>query len=408
MMILFPKRKPVYRLFPLLFFSVTFLTGFGGFAQETPDEDFSWVEYTGKGFQFNTPDDKFLLQLESRLQFRYAYPQDQDPITFEDFEDTNTHVFEVNRARLKIGGHAYKPWLKYYWEYDVVGGNLLDFRVMIEKWDFFSVKVGQWKTYFTRERVISSGKQQLVDRSIINRPFTVDRQQGVELYGRIFPEKLFDLSYNISVLTGTGRGSSSNDDEHLMYVGRLQWNVFGRELGFTGSDLSITEKPEAIIAFAGVTNRSPYTRFSTSGGGQLIGFEDGEDGQYRVNQFLLETALMYRGFSWQHESHYKEIHDNVLNRTTILKGSYFQAGYFLHQAWEAIPDPLEIAARYAWYTPDISVNDNLHKEIGAGVNWFFAGHRNKLTAEVTWLELEGPTFPVSDEVRVRVQWDISF
>ncbi|WP_224484310.1 OprO/OprP family phosphate-selective porin [Robertkochia aurantiaca] len=374
-------------------------------AQESADRQF---QYTNKGFQFRSADDRFLLQIESRLQFRYAYPQDQDPITFEDFQDTQTHVFEVNRARLKIGGHAYKPWLKYYWEYDVVGGNLLDFRVMIEKWDFLKFKVGQWKTYFTRERVISSGKQQLVDRSIINRPFTVDRQQGVEVYGRIFPERLFDLSYNISVLTGTGRGNSSNDDEHLMYVGRLQWNVFGRELGFTGSDLSITKKPEGIIAFAGVTNRSPYTRFSTSGGGQLVGFEDGVEGQYRVNQLMLETAFMYRGFSWQHESHYKEIQDRVLGQTTVLEGSYLQAGYFLHQAWGFIPEPLEIAARYAWYTPEERIIDNLHKELGFGLNWFFAGHRNKLTAEVTWFELEGPTFPVTDEVRVRVQWDISF
>ncbi|WP_242015602.1 porin [Robertkochia marina] len=377
-------------------------------SQETLDPDFSRVQYTGKGFQFSTADDKFLMHIESRLQFRYAYPQDQDPITFEDFTDTETHVFEVNRARLKVGGHGFKPWLKYYWEYDVVGGNLLDFRVMVEKWEFFKLKIGQWKTYFTRERVISSGKQQLVDRSIINRPFTVDRQQGMEFYGRLFPERLLDLSYNISVLTGTGRGQSTNDDEHLMYVGRLQWNVFGRELGFSGSDLSMTEAPEGLIAFAGVTNRSPYTRFSTSGGGQLVGFADGEEGQYRVNQLLLETAFKYRGFSWQHESHYKEIHDRILAQTTILKGSYFQAGYFLHQIWSDIPEPLEAAMRYAWYTPEVNVENNLHKELGLGVNWFFAGHRNKLTAEVTWLELQGPTFPVSDEVRVRVQWDISF
>lgn len=377
-------------------------------SQETLDPDFSRVQYTGKGFQFSTADDKFLMHIESRLQFRYAYPQDQDPITFEDFQDANTHVFEVNRARLKIGGHAYKPWLKYYWEYDVVGGNLLDFRVMVEKWPFFKVKIGQWKTFYTRERVISSGKQQMVDRSIINRPFTVDRQQGIELYGRIFPERFFDLNYNLSVLTGTGRGRSFNDDSHLMYVGRFQWNVFRREMGFSGSDLSISEKPVGIIVLAGLNNRSPYTRFSTSGGGQLVGFEDGVDGQYEVNQLMLETAFMYRGFSWQHESHYKEIENRLNGQFTFLRGSYFQAGYFLHELIAAVPTPLEIAARYAWYSPEVNVDNNKHKELGAAVNWFFAGHRSKLTAEVTWFELQGDTFPVSDELRVRVQWDISF
>lgn len=378
------------------------------FAQKVESQEGVDIDYSSKGFNFSTRDGKFLLHLESRFQFRYAYPQDQDPITFDDFEDVRTHVFEVNRARLKIGGHAYKPWLKYYWEYDVVGGNLLDFRVMIEKWDFLKFKFGQWKTFYTRERVISSGKQQMVDRSIINRAFTLDRQQGVEIYGRVFPGSLADMTYNISILTGMGRMGSSNDDAHLMYVGRWQWNVFGRELSYSGSDLSFSDKALGLIALAGTTNRSPYTRFSTSGGGQLEGFESGEDGQYRVNQFLLETAFKYRGFSWQHETHYKEIYDRLAGQYTYLRGSYFQAGYFLHQAIEWMPEPFEIAGRYAWYQPDRDFPLELNKEAGFAVNWFFAGHRNKLTAEVTWFELSDPSFPVTNEARFRVQWDISF
>ena len=47
--------------------------------------------------------------------------------------------------------------------------------MMIEKWDFFKIKIGQWKAYYNRERIISSGKQQMTDRSIITRPFTLDR-----------------------------------------------------------------------------------------------------------------------------------------------------------------------------------------------------------------------------------------
>src|SRR5690606_28120780 len=156
---------------------------------------------------------------------------------------------------------------------------------------FFKIKVGQWKTYYNRERVISSGKQQMVDRSILNRPFTLDRQQGIEFYGRVFPETLADFTYHLSILTGAGRGATENDDGNLMYVGRLQWNMFGRELEMTGSDLKFHEKPTGLIAFAGATNRSPYTRFSQSGGGELTGFEVGVPGQYRVNQALLETAF---------------------------------------------------------------------------------------------------------------------
>ena len=90
---------------------------------------------------------------------------------------------------------------------------------MIEKWEWLSFKVGQWKVEYSRERRISSGEQQMVDRSIINRPFTVDRQQGVEVYGRLKGKGVADFNYWAAALTGTGRGNVNNDDNHLMYFG---------------------------------------------------------------------------------------------------------------------------------------------------------------------------------------------
>jgi hypothetical protein len=39
-----------------------------------------------------------------------------------------------------------------------------------------------------------------------------------------------------------------NDDNHLMYFGRWQWNFLGRSLPFEGSDLEIHEKPTGIVA----------------------------------------------------------------------------------------------------------------------------------------------------------------
>jgi phosphate-selective porin OprO/OprP len=366
------------------------------------------VSYGGKGFEFKTTDDKFSLQIQSRLQFRYATPSDQNPVTFNDYNPDQTHIFKINRARLKIGGNAYKPWLKYYWEYDVASSRLLDFRLMIEKWEWMSFKVGQWKIYYTRERVISSGKQQMVDRSILNRPFTVDRQQGVSVYGRVLKGTQADFTYHLSAVTGTGRGVSFNDDEHLMYVGRLQWNLFGRELPMTASDIEGHEKFTGSVAFAAVANTSPYTRFSSSGGGQLEGFESGEAGQYTSDQFLIETAFMYKGLSWQQEYHQKQIWDNLNNTYTRLTGNLVQAGYFFHHMVDWFPEPLEIAARYAYYIPDDVMDNNLEEEFGIAANWFFNGHKNKLTAEFTFFEAQQPSVTIADGGRFRVQWDISF
>ncbi|MGJ5640935.1 porin [Formosa sp. S-31] len=401
----------------LLLFFLFLLSSIAGLLAQSPGEDTLIskkelpkikVEYGKKGFEFSTRDDNYLLQIESRFQFRFATPSDQNPLTYDELYDDNRRIFKINRARLKIGGHAFKPWLEYYWEYDIAQGNLLDFRLMIEKWDFFKIKIGQWKTYYNRERVISSGKQQTVDRSIITRPFTIDRQQGIEFYGRIFPETFADISYNLSLLTGMGRSATENDDQNLMYVGRLQYNLFGRELGFSGSDTDFHDKFTGLIAVAAATNRSPYTRFSTSGGGQLEGFEDGVDGQYRVNQQLIETAFMYRGFSWQNEFHFKEVYDHVNNETTHLKGAYFQAGYFFHHLWSAIPESLEFASRIAYYYPNTDINSFYEEEYGIAFNWFFKGHKNKLSAEFTYFDFRGFEEDLSNALRFRVQWDISF
>lgn len=364
------------------------------------------LAYTSKGFQIKTSDDKFLLHVASRLQFRFATPGDQNPLTFDDLESDES-VFKINRARLKVGGHGFSPYLKYYWEYELAQGKLLDFRLMFEKYEGFNIKVGQWKTFYTRERVVSSGEQQLADRSIITRPFTADRQQGISVYGRLFKGSVADMTYHTSVLTGTGRGSFNNDDNHLMYVGRLQWNFLGRELGMTSSDLKYHEKPTPLIAFGALTNRSPFTRFSTSGGGQLIGFEDGVAGQYRINQGLIETAIMYKGFSWQNEFHYKEIKDKVNNNITTLLGSYYQAGYFFHYLWPSFPKSLELAARYANYVPDRDLDPH-EEEYAIALNWFFKGHKNKLTAEVSIFDFEGEPAATERTTRFRIQWDISF
>jgi len=376
-------------------------------AQDTDTTRRVSIDYTKKGFQFATSDNNYLLHIQSRLQFRFATPGDQNPLTFDDFDDERRNIFKINRARLKVGGHAYRPWLKYYWEYEIGQSNLLDFRVMIEKWPFLNLKFGQWKVDYSRERSISSGEQQMVDRSIINRAFTLDRQQGVAIYGRLNPGGVFDLNYWLSILTGNGRGSTTNDDNHLMYSGRLQWNIFGKQMPMTNSDIDWSSVPVAALTFSAATNQSEYTRFSQAGGGSLEGFEEGEPGQYRVNQWMVESAFFFNGFSWAQEFHHKEINDLLNGTSSTLVGNYFQIGYFLKRIIPWMPRFTELAFRYAFYNPDLNRENSTEQEIGVAVNHFFNGHRNKLTVEFTNFIFDSNSFNTVDGSRFRVQWDIS-
>lgn len=403
-------EKNIFCLSTLLILCLFFVPGISA-QQVEKDTVPEWkIGYGDRGFELKSSDNRYLLQIQGRMQFRFATPDDQNPLTFDDYDTENSSLFKINRARLKVGGSAYQPWLKYYWEYELRRSNLLDFRVMVEKWDWLKLKVGQWKVEYSRERRISSGEQGTMDRSIINRPFTVDRQQGIELYGRLKNRGMLDFSYWVGMFTGTGRGSATNDDGNLMYFGRLQWNMLGEDLGFESSDFEFHPKPKAIIALAGVTNRSPYTRFSQSGGGFLNGFEDGSMGQYRVNQYNLETAFVYNGLSWQSEWHHKIIKDKFTENdaSTTMEGFYLQAGYLGNSAFDWWPRPLEIAGRYARFTPDNNIDDNFQEEATLAFNWFFKEHKNKLTLEISHFDYEQVNTRINDKVRFRVQWDISF
>ncbi len=360
------------------------------------------------GVKFESADKNYSLKMNLRAQFRASYPYDGEPTKISQFENEQTN-FKIRRARLKMTGNAYRPWLKYKMEYDLEGSNLLDLHFKVEKLPYLSLKVGRWKADYSRERIISSGSQQALDRSIINRPFTIDRQNGISLYGNIKGKGSANFNYWAAAFMGTGRPERTNDDTHLMYMLKTQWNINGRKLKTTGSDLKYHDKFTSIIAIAGVTNKSPYTRFSGSGGGQLAGFEDGVPGQYRLNQYLIETAFKYRGWSWQQEYHWKEIDDEINQTITHLNGNYAQIGYFPTYSFGFVPKNLEIFGRHAFYNPDLDFSNNTRYEYTFGANWFFSGHNNKLTLEYSHLnynQLE----PNIDEIgnRIRLQWDISF
>jgi len=394
------------RITTLLLGIILVAFGISGYAQAEKDSLKATIRYGDKGFEFRTANNNYLMQIQWRLQTRFAAPYDSDPISFEDFGEDQI-IIGINRARMKVGGHAFKPNFKYYLEYELWAGKLLDYRLMYEFSQALNIKVGQWKAQYSRERVISSGKQQTVDRSILNYAFTLDRQQGISLYGRLKGRGVLDFNYWISALTGTGRGANDNDDDQLMWMTRWQWNPLGTPVPFVGSDLREENPFIFSIALGAVTNRSPFTRFSTSGGGELYGFEEGIAGQYRINQWLIETSGMVEGFSWQQEFHRKEINDKVNLNQTVLLGNLVQVGYFFNHLFPSFPKRMEWFLRQAIYDPDTDFDDNYRHEITIGTNWFFNGHKNKLTFEYSYLRFRDDPEMLTDGSRVRLQWDVS-
>ncbi len=96
------------------------------------------------------------------------------------------------------------------------------------------------------------------------------------------------------------------------------------------------------------------------------------------------------------------------NIETTLRGYYIQAGYFLNASISWWPKPLEIAARFATYSPNTSEKDEEFYEKSLAFNWFFKGHDNKLTAQVSRISLDQFDNEVGDSTIYSLQWDVSF
>jgi hypothetical protein len=163
---------------------------------------------------------------------------------------------------------------------------------------------------------------------------------------------------------------------------------------------------QGFIAFNYAHNRSAFTRFSSDGGGELPGYDLGEDQQYKINQYNVEFMLKYRGLSLTTENHIKDIDDTVLDFQSRIHGGYYMAGYFFSEILKFMPKPLEIIARYAYISNPNIFNDNIN-EYSVGLNWFFKGHLSKLTADFSYVENQD-FVSEEDNFRFRIQWDVSF
>jgi phosphate-selective porin OprO/OprP len=357
-----------------------------------------------RGIFIESADGIWSTALQFRLQFRISNPYDSDPNDLGDF-DTETTNTAIRRARMKVNGRGFQPWLAYYMEFDVGSASLLNYELKVEPSPRFNFKVGQWKANYTRERIVSSGRQLTVDRSLINRPFTIDRQQGLSIYGHLAEGTAGDLNYWVSAFTGMGRAGTRNDDTDLMYMGRLQWSPLGNQVPFRSGDNARSEEAQFSLAIGANTNNSPCTRFSGSGCGTLEGYSS--DGDYRVQQAMFETAFHYRGFSWAQEYHWKNVRDNDTSAETELTGNYVMVGYFPSELIEGVPEPLELGFRWSEFRPDDSVDASDWRELTFAVNWFFADHDNKITAEYALFRAQQATSERNDG-RVRLQWDIQF
>lgn len=368
-----------------------------------------------KGLRIRSGGGAFKAEMHLRSQIRFSTPFASAPRRNRDFSRTSDRDLRFRRARFKAQGEVFRPWIRFKTEYDLVGTRLLDGNVTIQKWDWLQFRFGQWKTEYGRERVDSSGRQEFADRSIVNRQFTLDRQKGFQVLGRLMEGTLADSRYYAGVFSGNGRGFRrsgagrlDNRDGSPLWVTRYQWNFLREDPGYSQTDVEYHESPVAAVAVTAASNRSRFTRFSGSGGGRLDGFEVGLPGQFAIKQLAEDFVLKYRGLFLQQEFHWKNVRDRIHHRITRMRGATVQGGYFPHHVASWVPEELELGLRLATVDPDRARQDDRVTEASFVVNWFLEGHDNKLTFDVGRFGLVHADGTYRSAIQFRTQWDVSF
>jgi hypothetical protein len=129
-------------------------------------------------FFVRSADGNFLLRAFGVIQTRFIYSQQNDSPTGDD----DRWGFEVSRVRLKAMGHVVDPTWQYFVQVELAqNAGLRDATITKDLGGGWSVRAGQAKLPFTRERLISATKTVAVDRSLVDQAYAVGRSAGVEL-----------------------------------------------------------------------------------------------------------------------------------------------------------------------------------------------------------------------------------
>ncbi|MEZ7838016.1 MAG: porin, partial [Flavobacteriales bacterium] len=266
----------------------------------------------GNGF-YNViaADSSYSMKLAARMQSLYIADWD---VNDADGIHNGGSQFLVRRARLKFGGFVFSPKVKYKLELGLSNKDLgkVDDRNnnapkmildAVVKWNFyknFTLWAGQTKLPGNRERVVSSANLQLVDRSLLNKRFNIDRDMGIQLRHHFTIGKNFIVQESLAVSQGEGRNVVQDNLGGYQWTSRIEVLPFGKFKGaYAGGALKREETPKLAIGATYDYNNAVKNK-SNQGSYMLI--DDGEAYfQTNVNSIFVDAMFKFQGFSFMAE-----------------------------------------------------------------------------------------------------------
>ena len=368
----------------------------------------------GKGMiNFTAKDSSFSVKFAPRFQLLSSTGWSD---IGDGFGEANTSTF-IRRARLKFDGFALSPKLKYKLELglsnrDIAGASIYNKNTpryildAVIKWNFyenFVLWAGQTKLPGNRERVISSANLQLVDRSLLNATFNIDRDVGLQLRHHFTIGEQFLVREIFSWAQGEGRNIVTGNLGGHQYTGRLEFLPFGKFKGkgdYKGGGLTREEKPKLAVGASYDFNNNAVKTRSNQGS-----YMTNDIGYYETNisTVFIDAIVNYKGFSFMGEYSNRDAEDPIAKNSDGSEtgdlvsegnGLNIQSGYLFKKNWE-------LTGRYSFI--DLKLSE-ISEQYTLGVSKYIVGHKLKVQSDLSYLTLNN----IGSEIRFRLQVDIHF
>lgn len=358
-----------------------------------------------RGIMFATTDSLYSLNLRFRMQNRFAYTTR----SLQDLKLSSSEML-IRRLRLRLNGHLGSKRLTYAiqlgFTVEDMDGDVNELSNIIrdaiaeyklnEQW---SIGFGQTKLPGNRERVNSSSDLQLVDRSLMNRTFNIDRDFGTFLRYRALLGKT-PLNFVWVISSGQGRNIRIQSEGYC-YTGRVEWLPLG---SFTGGgdyfqgDVMREPKPKLSLGLASSFNRNA-NRSGAQIGGSLPQMVD-------LFTYFSDILFKYKGLAIAGEGVYRTWGENgkSLPRGYVYNGYGYcaQLSYCSTKHWEGV-------GRVSQIIPIGSSAQLLQgqREITLGINKYLRYHRIKIQSDISLLTaFKNEVAPISEKWGFRFQIEV--
>ncbi|MBT8256043.1 MAG: porin, partial [Bacteroidia bacterium] len=267
---------------------------------------------------------------------------------------------------------------------------------------------GQTKLPGNVERVVSSANLQLIDRSLLNSRFNIDRDVGIQLRHHASLGGDFMIREKIAISQGEGRNVTEGNEGGLQYTGRLEFLPFGEFASkgdYSQGDLKREPSPKLMFAVNYDYNQDAVKTRSNLG--SYMFRDDGSLYSTDITTLFLDAVFKYRGFAFMGEFASRDADapialeaDGITPTGAIVtSGSAFngQASYLFHSN-------VEITGRYTTIDYDMVTGRGDEDQFTLGISKYVVGHKLKIQADISYTTEDGN----ADNIMFRTGFDLHF